>query len=78
MHTNNIAKGKIVLKKEKTLNILHPKYYEPNTHLTFLSQEIQLKPLSGVFEKKKEPPRLTTCRNKPYYSITNTEFLELD
>ena len=53
MHTNNnIAKGKIVFKK-KALNILHPKYYEPNTHLTFLSQEIQLKLLSGVFEKKK-------------------------
>ena len=55
IRTNNIAKNKIVLEKNKINkleNILHQIYYEPNTHLTIRYQEIEAKILSGVFDLK--------------------------
>ena len=42
----NIVKNKIAMGKSKLnfkVNILHQICYEPNTHLTFLYQEIQAK-----------------------------------
>ena len=44
--TNNIVKDKIALEKSRLnfkVNILQQICYEPNTHLTFLYQEIQVK-----------------------------------